>query len=80
MYGHCILLRLKEAQPLGSTKITFKKAASKVFVLELGGLQRAKESTTTQQLNSKHTFLTETLKKLEIGEKILSLNKAKQKA
>ena len=41
----------------------------------------AKESTTTQQLNNnKHTFLTETVKKLEIGEKILSLNKAKQKA
>ena len=80
MYGHCILLRLKEAQPLGSTKITFKKAVSKVFVLEPGGLQTAKESTTTQQLNNKHTFLTETLRKLEIGEKILSLNKAKQKA
>ena len=36
---------------------------------------------TTEQLNNnRHTFRTETLKILEIDEKILSLNKAKQKA
>ena len=37
------------------------------------------ELDTTEQLNNnRHTFLTETLKILEIDEKILSLNKARQ--
>ena len=34
----------------------------------------------TEQLNNRNTFLTETLKILEIHEKLLRLNKAKQKA
>ena len=34
--------------------------------------------TTVQEHNSRHIFLTETLKILKIDEKILSLNKAKQ--
>ena len=39
------------------------------------------ELDTTEQLNNnRHTFPRETLKILQIDEKILSLNKAKQKA
>ena len=35
--------------------------------------------TNVQVKNSRHIFLTETLKKLKIDEKILALNKAKKK-
>ena len=70
MAAHCRIraLRIPRADEPAGLHGTFSPWGGKVL------------DTTEQLNNNRHTFRTETLKILEIDEKILSLNKAKQEA